>query len=269
MFEPDAIEKAFSEFEDMAARVIRQIIRTEQLPSGKDRNVLINFIALMVSRTPSMINHHMEHIIELNKMLLGYCFSSKEYWNSLIYRLVDEGELSPKDANDTDYEKMHDFFYSGNYKMDINQNYKVKQILDSVDILIPLLARRKWSLFISKDITTTIPQLGGFICSDNPVSLVSVDPLPSFYSPGFGMSCTEVTIPLSKSIALVGRFEGKSTTGIVSIKGLAAINSRTGMYVDRFLYHSNKNFIFFNEQQQLCNVNYLVERCSSNKGLSL
>lgn len=258
MFETDAIEKAFSSIESMAAPVIKQIITTEQLPSGKSYNILMNFIALMISRTPTMINQRTKPFIEMNEIILDTYLSTKEHWKSLNSRIVADGELSPETLNGISYEKMRDFYDSKRYKMDLSQNYKIKQLLQSIDILIPVLAQRKWSLFLSKDITTTMPQLGGFICSDNPVSLISLDPLPPFYSPGFGVLRTEVTMPLSKNTAIVGRFEGKEDVTTISVKGMAAINSRTGMYADRFHYHSNKNFIMVNNQQQICNVNSML-----------
>lgn len=263
--EPDIIENAFSKVESMAAPVIKEILRTEQLPAGEGFNILINFIALMASRTPAIIIHRTEPIIKINEIIMDMYLSSKDRWKALTSRMSVEGRLSPESLDDANYEKMRDFFYSKRYIMDINQNYKIKQLLDSVDILIPLLAQRKWSLLLSKDITTTMPQLGGFICSDNPVALVSLDPLPPFYYPGFGMPCTEVTMPLSKNAAIVGRFEGEEKVTIISVKGMAAINSRTGMYADRFFYHSNKNFIMINNQQQICNVNALLDYCKQNQ----
>lgn len=262
--EPDAIEKAFSKIESMAATVIKEILETEQIPTGDGFNILINFIALMASRTPKMINHRTKPLLEINEMIMRMSLSSKERWQGLTSQMVKEGKLLPEALNDTNYGKMCDFFYSKRYTMDINQNYKIEQLLDSINILIPLLGQRKWSLYVSRDITTTMPQLGGFICSDNPVALVSLVPLPPIYSPGFGMPRTEVTMPLSKNVAIVGRFEGGKKVSIISVKGMASINSRTGMYADRFLYHSNKNFIMINQQQQICNVNDLLEYCKQN-----
>lgn len=257
--ENDIIEKTFSQLESMADPIIKEILKTERLPTGEGFNILINFIALMASRTPVMINQRAKPLIEMNKIVMDLYLSSKDRWESLTTRMAEEEKLSPKSLSITTYEKMNEFIRSRNYKMDINQNYKIKQMLDSVDILIPLLAQRKWSLLFSKDITTTLPQLGGFICSDNPVALVSLDPLPPIYSPGFGMLRTEVSMPLSKDVAIVGRFEGNEEVSTISVKGVASINSRTGMYADRFHYHSNKNFIMVNNQQQICNVNVLLD----------
>ncbi len=261
--EPDAIEKAFSKIESMAAPVINEIIKKKRLPSGDGFNILINFIATMASRTPRIINNRTKTIIGLSEMLMDGYLLEKERWQGLTSRMINEGKLSPEALDEKNYEKMCDFFYSKKYKVDINQNYKIKQIIESIDTLIPLLAQRKWSLLVSEDITTTLPQLGGFICSDNPVSLVSLVKLPPIYSPGFGMPRTEVTMPLSKDVAIVGRFEGKETVSAISVEGMAAVNSRTGMYAGRFLYHSNKNFILINNQNNICNVNYLLSQLDS------
>ena len=53
--EEDLIEKAFSRLEDLAAPVIRDIINTEEIPSGDEYNILMTFIAHLASRTPVMI----------------------------------------------------------------------------------------------------------------------------------------------------------------------------------------------------------------------
>lgn len=262
--ETDALEKVFAKVESMASKVIKDILETERLPTGNDFNILINFIALMASRTPAMINHRTKPVIEISQKMMEMTLSSKDRWHFLTSRMVAEGKLSSENLNEANYDKMHDFFFSKQYTMNINQNYKMRQLYDSIDILIPLLAQRKWSLMVSKDITTTLPQLGGFICSDNPVALVSLNTLPPFYSPGFGMAKTEVTMPLSNNMALIGRFEGKESTSMISVKGMASINSRSGMYADRFLYHSNKNFIMINQHNQICNVNALLNYLKQN-----
>ncbi|MHB8076657.1 DUF4238 domain-containing protein [Desulfosporosinus fructosivorans] len=246
--------------------IIKQIIKTEQIPTRDGFNILINFIALMASRTPRRINHRTQPLVDISEIMMEMNLSTKERWLNLTSRMIADGKLPPESLQkqDLNYDKLREFFKSKRYTMTVNQNYKIKQLLDSIDILIPLLAERKWSLLISKDMTTTMPELGGFICSDNPVALVSLDPLPPIYSPGFGMLRTEVTIPLSKNVTLVGRFEGKGTVTVISVKGMAAINSRTGMYADRFIYHSNQNFIHVNQQQGISNATDFLKYCKLN-----
>ncbi|KNY27689.1 hypothetical protein [Pseudobacteroides cellulosolvens] len=65
------------------------------------------------------------------------------------------------------------------------------------------------------------------------------------------MPNTEVSIPLTKQAALIGRFEGEAEVNYLTLSGLAALNSRTGMYSERFLYHPYKNFIMVKHDKTL------------------
>lgn len=254
----DAVETMFAELESMTAPVIKRIIEAERIPSGNEFNILMNFIALMATRTPKMITQRAQFVIDIADTMIDVSFSTKDQWQKLMIELIEAGKMPADSLEKTSYEEIRDFVYSKRYTLDINQNAKVEQILASTRILVPLLCQRKWSLFLSKDITTTFPPVGGFICSDNPVAIVSFEKLPAFRSPGFGMSRTEVSMPLSKDAAIIGRFEGEARMSIISLQGMAAINSRTSMYADRFLYHYNKNFLMLNSQQQICNAGNLL-----------
>ena len=82
--EIDEIEKAFAAVESMAAPVIKQILKTERLPTGDDFNILINSISLMASRTPIMINNRTQPLIELNEIIMDIHLSTKERWEGLL-----------------------------------------------------------------------------------------------------------------------------------------------------------------------------------------
>jgi hypothetical protein len=73
------------------------------------------------------------------------------------------------------------------------------------------------------------PVVGEFVCSDNPVGLVWTDPEQPDCPPGFGVLGTDVTVPLTKSLALLGRFEPGPGDIVATTELVAAINSRTMM----------------------------------------
>lgn len=245
----DAIEKSFANIEGLMAPIISGIVQNRMLPTNTDYNVLINFIALMSCRVPVMSELSMKPLKEMTIMSLKMAMSSKENYLHMIEKLKKEG----KDLGDgSEYEKVKEFLYSERYKIDINQNFKLKSVLDNMEILIPILAKRKWSLIFTDDF------FGGFICSDNPVALVSLDRTPSLYGPGFAMKNTEVTMPLSKSIALRGRFEGEKEVGFTLPQTLAAMNSRTAMYADKFIFSANDDFLYINRNGHMGNRKELI-----------
>jgi len=249
-YEKEGLERAFAEFEGMVAPVIRELSLNKTIPEGRDYSILINYIALMICRVPIMIKTFAESIIKIADMSIKMATSNEEKYQMLLEDLKKNGyEIK----NYPDYEEFKEFLYSDRYTTDVNQNYKLKTIIDSTNLLIPILAQRKWSyLFVDET-------LGGFICSDNPVALVSKLKPTFYHRQGFAMANTEVSMPLSKNVAIVGKFEGNEESGFASPKGLAVLNSRTGMYSNRFIFSATDDFIFLNENGEIENRNDLIK----------
>jgi hypothetical protein len=148
--------------------------------------------------------------------------------------MKDEGvELSGSSS----YQDMKEFYDRGGFLIQETQNSKVAGIIKRTEMIKPFLFERNWSIVITDD------TYGGFICSDNPVALVSLRALPALCGPGFGMMDTEVTIPISKHLALIGRFEKLPEICFATEHTVAAINSRTAMYAN-WLYFGTDDFIF-------------------------
>lgn len=85
---------------------------------------------------------------------------------------------------------------------------------------------------------SSVPENGEFVCSDNPVVLTWTKEVPTFYSPGFGMSSTEVKIPVTKQLALFARFEGEALCMTATEEYVAAVNAHVAWYADRFVYEA-------------------------------
>ena len=66
---------------------------------------------------------------------------------------------------------------------------------------------------------------------------------------------TEVSVPLSSRIMLLGRFEEiPPKIDISSKRNLAILNSYTGMYADRFIYSRENDFLWLKRDNSLGNV---------------
>jgi hypothetical protein len=163
-------------------------------------------------------------------------------------------------SNKITYESMRQFINSGDYEIQISQNWYIKIILDMVETILTLLMHRKWSLIIAKN------DAGHFICSDMPVALIWTKPMPAIYGPGFGMTDTELTIPLNKEIALIARFEGQEQIYEADRQFVASLNSRTGMYADRFLYSPDEKFSWIRSDEVICTGSDLIEAIHVQKG---
>jgi hypothetical protein len=154
---------------------------------------------------------------------------------------------------------MKRFIDEDNYEIEVSQNWKMQTLLNSVKIMAPFLARRQWSLMIAP------ADVGEFICSDVPVAIISKVPLPPLYSPAPGMPQTELTVPLSKEVTLFSTFEDEPNVMVLNRREVARINSRTGMYSDRFMYSSGKDFLWLRSDDAICGARDLQEALKKEK----
>ena len=247
------IEKGFGNFEDVVSPILKKVRDTFELPEGEDLDILINFIALQSVRTPYHINNFDKPIQDISKMSMKMMLSTKERWESVVNRVKKEKpDFNPK----LGYESMKKFVDKGNYDVIVARNYKLSMMLSSIDIMISLLGQRQWSLWIASDL------MSHFICSDDPVTITWTNGLSAAglqKVPGFGMNNTNVIMPISKNIAIIGKFE-INTGAICSAHAVANINTRTMMFAKRYLYSNMESFIYINKNQQLDNSsNFLKE----------
>lgn len=251
--DPFEIETGFGNFESVVAPIITKIRNTFELPIGNDFNILINFLALQIVRTPSHINNFDKPLQEMIKMSMRMIASTKDRWESSVNRLKKD---KPDFKYNLDYESMKKFIDDDGYDILVAKNYKLSMMLSGIDVMISLLSKRQWSLWISADLCN------GFICSDNPVSIMWSDgklaPGP-FKLPGFGINNTDVLMPISKNIALIGKFES-NYGGIADEHIIATINTRTMMFAQRFIYSNKNNFCWINKESKIDNLkSYLIE----------
>lgn len=66
-------------------------------------------------------------------------------------------------------------------------------------------------------------------------------------------------MPINKHMAIAGSFEDVGGEYVATVKGMAALNSRTGMYSERFIFSSHSNYIILNNQNELSNTKELLE----------
>lgn len=235
---PDAFEKAFATFEGWAATTLKGILEKQELPvrGTEGFDILINLVALMEARVPGTRVALTKPLEMISKMILENMVITPEHFRATIKELRESGV---KISEDVDYEVMKEFVQGKHYSIEIPQGLHMQQLFEMIDILLPLLGERKWSLLIAED------GAGDFVTSDRPVSLSwTITPLlPGiFETPGFGLANTDVTFPLSKKLALLGRFEGISGRYRADQKRVATINSRTGMYCERFICSAQEDF---------------------------
>jgi len=159
--DPSCFEsEVLARVEGEVSLVIQTVVKTDRLPQGHDFDVLLNFVALLASRTPR-IRRLVGQVTDLVvKGSVQSLVATKEGWRQFQDYCHDSGI----EQNDDEAEQMRQFILSGEYEVDLDQTSHVQKIVELVDAMLPLLAQRHWSLGIAA------PGVPNFVCSDAPVS---------------------------------------------------------------------------------------------------
>jgi hypothetical protein len=194
--DPMGMEKVLSFVEDKCAPVVLDVVTNKRLPTGVDFDVLLNFVALSFVRVPSIRATTSDFIDRVGKSLARLAFLGDDG----AKRLRSNLEAAERKLSDDELKKLQAFVESDDYTVNLDQNWHIQLMRDSVGVLLPALAKRHWAVWTVAD---GAPDL---VCSDRPVTLWQLDPHP-LIPPGFGTPNTVLTIPLSRRVLLVSRFE--------------------------------------------------------------
>ena len=225
--DPFSAEKEFGRIESVAIKAIRHIHETLSFPLKEDLEYLVAFVGLLSVRTPGFRKQISEFNAELAKTYVGTALATEEKFKAAINRLKAEGqEVSGK----VTFEDMQDFLKRGEYEVVTDKTELVLRALKSASTITDLLLKRDWCIVVADEGCD-------FVCSDNPVGIVWGDSkLNGRLSPGFGVSGTEVTVPLSKKIGLIGILETFSyRVAKLDKLGVASFNNCSVMRSKRYV----------------------------------
>jgi hypothetical protein len=193
--DPNALEKALSEFEGEVAPALERIKDAKSLSVEADRSLLVNFVAAIALRNPRR-RDDLGKIISLEKRRSFFDrFGTKDKIEAQVHDMKSKGLLDDQTAlsfrETVAGVKVEDFKAT-------KEEIIVAEI-DHHDLLTERLWHRKWQMLVAADDT------GGFVTTDDPVCLRWSDGHPhGGMSPGFALAGTEVIFPLSTNIALGG-----------------------------------------------------------------
>jgi len=233
--EPDSIEIAFAESENSFAPIVREVIETRTLPEGGKFSILLEFVATLASRVPAMFRIKSDWMTSICRLMIETALGNPDYF---IHFLESKKEKEEDITKFPHPNKLLDKLAKGDIQLEANKERLLYLMIRDMENIYDLLTYRRWSLLIAES------NLKGFICSDRPVSLCWKDSISSQqYPPGFGMRNTELTVPTSRHLALLGICDDKENTIDASENLIAEINHRTIKYAERFIYSAHQNFI--------------------------
>lgn len=228
-----AIEELFGRVETKGSAALRHVIEHLDVPDGEMFEDLMDFLAIMTVRGPGVIDSIQKPFVQVMKSIMWQMTASKERWEQQSERLRAEGE----ECDDITWEQMREFVCSDNYEIAMSQNFKMSSLLAMLELAVPLLSARKWSV-------VSTPEVGPhFICSDRPVAVCWFHPdQMGQYPPGLGLKRTSVAFPVNKRIGLLGIFETQLPKQELTGQGVGIANMWTGLYAKRFVYSTHDDF---------------------------
>lgn len=250
--ESDMLERAFSSIEQQLAPVLAQILKEEKLPPRQSREfgILLNHVAGLIIRVPRMLDTVAQFYASSLEIAHRLMLSTPERFRAALEQAQRAGAEIPAG----DHEQLRQLMQKGRYSIEVPRPWLVGQMFLASDILLRLLAARHWSLLV------VAQEALEFAVSDCPVVVDWTRArLQGFYPPALGLRKTDVTLPLSRRVTLLGRFETLPGRVLASRRTVAVVNTRTAAAGSRFVASPSKEFPVLGPDGKLGSVSDLVE----------
>jgi hypothetical protein len=231
--DPNTVEDILSDRVEGPMAQIMASLSDQSLPLGpEDYETLMRFLAMLAIRVPRIRRREREDTRRVEQFATEMMMQHPASFQGLVEQLEREGVRLPEGA---DLEAMRQEVLANPPPL-MDQNWHMETMLEIAEELVPVFGARSWSLLVAEE------EAGDFICSDSPVAMMSTDPRRQRMPMGFGCEDVIVTAPLSRRMALFGKFGGHSIMMKVDRPMVAFINQRTAVFAERHLYASNLDF---------------------------
>lgn len=251
--DPNIIETSLAKFEGEAASALRRI--EEDLAfEGEAKELILNLIAILAIRSPEMREHWRKFQAQIAERIMDLSLATKERWESQIRQMKESG----KEVNESvSYEDVKKFHEGKQYTIEVAREHHIHMELVGIEAILPYLDSRDWLLIRSTEET------GPFITTDNPVNLTWKEPekIPLFYrnSPGYGMKNTQVYFPFSKTLALIGEFDGHAGIIDATKELVAMLNSKLLMFAYKQIYAPRIGFFFLGKSGEILEGTHILK----------
>jgi hypothetical protein len=215
--DPSIVEQILSGVEGQCSQVIREIIKNKHLPASDGFDVFLNFIALMVVRTPrtrSLFSLVSDSVVKDHVRAI---FATPKGWCEFRRVLEDRG----MHTEDKDFERYEQFALGEDYSADLDQTSHVQMMVEMIDPLLPALAARHWSIGIAAE---HAPDL---ICSDFPVSAWPTKDADMSKPLSLNSPHTLLSFPITRRLIALAAFEPQTPIVEVRERGIALFNTIT------------------------------------------
>jgi hypothetical protein len=225
--DPSAVESMFSNVENEASHIFREIVATRALPSKPaDMGSLLTFAALQAVR-PS---HRMQWLDKANvattRTILDVITAHEDRFRALVTRFEQNTGKRLKNPSRLDLRR-----FGAEAPLKTNNTRLVDNMLQVSGAIAETMSDRNWSLVIAGD------DCPDFATSDNPVCIGPGPGFPPGMPLGFGSPKSVVTYPLTRRFALRGTFEDVVPRALIADRSLVAgMNSVIILAAHRFVW---------------------------------
>ncbi len=222
--DPMAAEKGLATIEGSTATVLSKIVNDPTTAlSQADLRQILYFVALQIGRVPS----EQPRIEEAYRRLVQ-SLATPEAWEV-------ERKRRQLTGHDYSYEELN--AQVGKQSL---QTLFVLTMIASGEILLQVLARRKWGLLVSEKIS--------FICSDSPVTTITRNDMPEATGAGrIADLDLDIIVPLHARLCLFGT-EPAGCIPAVNDELVAKLNSCIATGAARFLYSRELDFVWHRQE---------------------
>jgi hypothetical protein len=236
---PNLAENAYEALETRFAPTLTGVIERGALPKESEiaMRELYAFVASQAVRTPRIRETQLRFYNDTAMLYLHTLADNKDVFMAKVRD--SEPGISDDDADEM-YATHLEFLNAKGARVVMDQTTLVRDSLGLAAGIEDVLARRCWILGVAPDGTS-------FITSDDPVHLQPSQlevPKNPLWSPGFGDPSTNVIVPLSPRLVLMGLpYEFTARARIrLSRKEVAALNTDIALSAYRFVYSTHPTF---------------------------
>lgn len=228
--DPNTVESRLSTIETDLDKSFKAIIKAKSISSADDLGSVLVLIARMFLATPQFRRQRDRFMSGVTQKMMNQMVASRERWETVTAQAKADGVIE----NPVDYEDMRAAVAEGRIVPHTNKEILIQQEFELWMRIVHTLEGRNWTLYVSDAAT------GEFATSDHPCTLrwteAALD--HGFHGPGLGLAKTTVIFPVSRHLALEGRFESGGGELKVDRQLVAAINVATLGSADHQLYAS-------------------------------
>jgi len=235
--DPNVVEKGMAKFEGEVAPALERVKIAKSLAKKEDRDAVMNLICALAIRNPRQRATINDFVGELMQQVAEVSLATKERWEQQVAQMKAAG-IWDENSN-VSYEDMKKFVEERRYKIEVAKEFNIAMEIDQHEGLLQHLGNRNWQMLVANEGS------GGFVTTDVPVCIRWSDGQDhGIFSPGFGVSGTEVLVPISTKLALRGSFEGEENVADAGIFTVSTINSILISNVEKQIYAHDYSFKF-------------------------